>query len=123
MTECVVITTSVAARDEAQRIAGALIGERLAACVQVMPIESHYRWEGAIEQASELLLVIKTSAARAPAVQARILALHSYDVPELLVTPVVGGAAAYLDWIAEQVEPAPDEGERSFWACILLVLK
>ncbi len=107
MTECVVITTSVAVRDEAHRIADALIGERLAACVQVMPIESHYRWEGAIEQASELLLVIKTSAARAPAAQARVLALHSYHVPELLVMPVAGGTPAYLDWIAAQVEPAP----------------
>lgn len=107
MTECVVITTSVAARDEAQRIARTLIAERLAACVQVMPIESYYRWEGAIEQASELLLVIKTSAARAPAAQARILALHSYEVPELLVTPVVGGTPAYFDWIVRQLEPAP----------------
>jgi periplasmic divalent cation tolerance protein len=107
VTECVVITTSVAERDEAHRIADALIGERLAACVQVMPVESHYRWEGAIEQASELLLVIKTSGARAPAAQARVLALHSYDIPELMVTPVVGGAPAYLDWIAAQVEPAP----------------
>ncbi|WP_026359788.1 divalent-cation tolerance protein CutA [Sphingomonas sp. PR090111-T3T-6A] len=106
MTECVVITTSVAGREDAHRIAGALIGERLAACVQIMPIESHYRWEGEVEQASELLLTIKTSAERTLAVQARILALHSYAVPEVLVTPVIGGAAAYLDWIAQQVRPA-----------------
>jgi periplasmic divalent cation tolerance protein len=107
VTGCVVITTSVAARDEAHRIAGALIEERLAACVQVSPIESHYRWDGAVEQASELLLTIKTSAARAAAAEARILALHSYAVPELLVTPVIGGSAAYLDWIAAQVALAP----------------
>lgn len=106
MTECVVITTSVAGREDAHRLAGALVEERLAACVQVSAIESHYRWEGEVEQASELLLTIKTSAERALAVQARILALHSYAVPEVLVTPVIGGAADYLDWIAEQVRPA-----------------
>lgn len=107
MTECVVITTSVATRDEAHRIAVALIEDRLAACVQVTPIESHYRWEGAVEQAGELLLTIKTSAARTSAVETRILALHSYAMPELLVTPVIGGAPGYLDWIAAQVASAP----------------
>lgn len=106
MAECVVITTSLTTREDAHRIAGALIEERLAACVQVAPIESHYRWEGELEQASELLLTIKTTAARAPAAQARIAALHSYAVPELLVTPVIGGSEAYLAWIAESVAPA-----------------
>lgn len=106
MTECVVITTSLATREDAHRIAGALIEERLAACVQVMPIESHYRWEGELEQASELLLTIKTTAARATEAQARIAALHSYALPELLITPVIGGSAGYLDWIAEAVAPA-----------------
>ena len=107
MTECVVITTSLAARDEAHRIAAALIEERLAACVQVTPIESHYRWEGRVEQADELLLTIKTSAARAHAVEARIAALHSYALPEILVTPVIGGSKAYFDWIAQEVAPDP----------------
>ena len=105
MTECVVITTSVTTREDAHRIAGALIDERLAACVQVTPIESHYRWEGELEQASELRLTIKTTAARAPAAEARISALHSYALPELLVMPVIGGSAAYLAWIAEAVTP------------------
>jgi len=105
MTECVVITTSLATRDDAHRIAGALIEERLAACVQVMPIESHYRWEGELEQASELLLTIKTTAARAPDVEARVAVLHNYALPELLVLPVIGGSAAYLAWIAEAVTP------------------
>ncbi|HLZ79537.1 MAG TPA: divalent-cation tolerance protein CutA [Sphingomonas sp.] len=106
MTECVLITTSLATRDDAHRIAGALIEERLAACVQVTPVESHYRWEGELEQASELLLTIKTTAARAPSAEARIAALHSYALPELLVMPVIGGSAAYLAWIAEAVAPA-----------------
>lgn len=105
MTECVIITTSLATRDDAHRIAGALIGERLAACVQVTPIESYYRWDGQVEQASELLLTVKTTAACAPATEARIGALHSYALPELLVTPVIGGSAAYLGWIASAVTP------------------
>lgn len=107
MTECVVITTSLATRDEAHRIAAALIEERLAACVQIAPIESHYRWEGRVEHASELLLTIKTSAARAPAAEARIAALHSYALPEILVTPMAGGSKTYLDWIAQEVAPLP----------------
>jgi len=106
VTECVLITTSLATRDDAHRIAGALLEERLAACVQVTPIESHYRWDGALQQASELLLTIKTTAARVPAAEARIAALHSYALPELLVTPVIGGSAEYLAWIADAVTPA-----------------
>jgi periplasmic divalent cation tolerance protein len=101
----VVITTSLATREEANRIAGALIEGRLAACVQVAPIESHYRWEGELQQASELLLIIKTTAASAPAVEARIAALHSYALPELLVVPVIGGSTTYLAWIADAVAP------------------
>jgi periplasmic divalent cation tolerance protein len=106
VTECVVITTSLATRDDAHRLASTLIGEKLAACVQVTPIESYYRWDGQVEQAAELLLTIKTTAARASTVEARIAALHSYSLPELLVTPVVGGSAAYLDWIAGEVVQA-----------------
>lgn len=105
MTECVVITTSLTTREDAHRIAGALIDERLAACVQLTPIESHYRWDGELAQASELLLTIKTTAARAPAAEARIAALHSYALPELLIMPVIGGSAAYLAWIDEAVAP------------------
>jgi periplasmic divalent cation tolerance protein len=103
VTECVVITTSLATRDDAHRLASTLIGERLAACVQVTPIDSYYRWDGRVEQAGELLLTIKTTAARASAAEARIAALHSYSLPELLVTPVIGGSAAYLNWIAGEV--------------------
>ncbi len=106
MTDCVVITTSLATRDEAHRMAAALIEERLAACVHVTPIESHYRWDGQIETATELLLTIKTTAARAPAAEARIAALHSYALPEMLIMPVIGGSDAYLDWIAREVIPA-----------------
>jgi periplasmic divalent cation tolerance protein len=107
VTECVVITTTLTGREDAHRIAGALIDERLAACVQVAPVESHYRWQRDVQQVSELLLTIKTTTARASAVQARIVELHGYALPEILILPVIGGLEAYLAWIAEAVAPVP----------------
>jgi periplasmic divalent cation tolerance protein len=86
----------------AQAIAEVLVGERLAACVNVLPgLRSVYRWQGAIERADEALLLIKTVQAQLPALQARMAALHPYELPELVAVEVAGGLAAYLDWIAE----------------------
>jgi periplasmic divalent cation tolerance protein len=86
----------------AQAIADVLVGERLAACVNVLPgLRSVYRWQGAIERADEALLLIKTVQAQLPALQARMAALHPYELPELVAVEVAGGLAAYLDWIAE----------------------
>jgi periplasmic divalent cation tolerance protein len=86
----------------AQAIADVLVGERLAACVNVLPgLRSVYRWQGAIERADEALLLIKTVRGQLPAMQARVVALHPYELPELVAVEVAGGLAAYLDWIAE----------------------
>jgi periplasmic divalent cation tolerance protein len=86
----------------AQAIADVLVGERLAACVNVLPgLRSVYRWQGAIERADEALLLVKTVQAQLPALQARMAALHPYELPELVAVEVAGGLAAYLDWIAE----------------------
>jgi periplasmic divalent cation tolerance protein len=86
----------------AQAIADVLVGERLAACVNVLPgLRSVYRWQGAIERADEALLLIKTVRGQLPALQARVAALHPYELPELVAVEVAGGLAAYLDWIAE----------------------
>jgi periplasmic divalent cation tolerance protein len=86
----------------APAIADVLVGERLAACVNVLPgLRSVYRWQGAIERADEALLLIKTVQAQLPALQARMAALHPYELPELVAVEVAGGLAAYLDWIAE----------------------
>ena len=86
----------------AQAIADVLVGERLAACVNVLPgLRSVYRWQGAIERADEALLLIKTVRGQLPALQARVVALHPYELPELVAVEVAGGLAAYLDWIAE----------------------
>jgi len=89
--------------DTAQRIADVLVGERLAACVSVLPgLRSVYRWQGAVERADEVLLLVKTGADRLDALTARVTALHPYELPELVAVEVAGGLAAYLDWVSEQ---------------------
>jgi len=81
-------------------IARALVEERLAACVNVLPgVRSFYRWEGDIQDDAEILLIIKTQAGCCEALAAKINDLHPYDVPEVLVLPAVGGSAAYFGWI------------------------
>jgi periplasmic divalent cation tolerance protein len=86
----------------AERIAETLVGERLAACVNLVPgLTSVYRWEGRIQRDTELLLLIKTRAAVYPLLEARIRELHPYQTPEIIALPIQTGTAAYLDWIAD----------------------
>jgi periplasmic divalent cation tolerance protein len=95
----ILILSTAPTREEATRIAEVLVAEKLAACVQLSPIESWYRWEGKVEQAAEIRLHVKTTEALADRVEQRIAALHSYAVPELIRIAVSGGSAAYLDWV------------------------
>ena len=100
----VLVMSTVGSREDAERIAQALVGERLAACVNVVPgLLSIYRWKGAVERADELLLLIKTRAEMVEDLGARLRALHPYEVPELVVVPIAGGHGAYLDWITDSV--------------------
>ncbi len=86
--------------DAAGRLAEALVGERLAACVnRIGPVQSTYTWQGAVETADETLLAIKTTAARYPALQARLRELHPYELPEIIATPVSNGLPDYLAWV------------------------
>ena len=86
--------------DVAARIARALVEERLVACANLVAnVRSIYRWQGRVEDAGEVMLVLKTRADRVGALAERLRALHPYDVPELLVLPVEGGLAPYLDWV------------------------
>ena len=83
-----------------ERIARALVTEGLAACVNVLPtMQSVYRWRGNIESATEQLLIIKIRAADYHAVEQRIRALHSYELPEVIAVPLVGGYSRYLAWL------------------------
>ncbi len=89
----------------AQSIAEALVDERLAACVnRLSGIHSTYRWQGAVIRDDESLLLIKTTAARFEALRTRLLALHPYELPELVAVPVTHGHAAYLDWVRAGVD-------------------
>jgi periplasmic divalent cation tolerance protein len=99
MSAAIVLSTLPADHDPAP-LARALVDERLAACVNVLPpMQSIYRWEGQVEQTSEHQLIIKTSSERVEALKARLAQLHPYDVPEILVLPVADGANTYLDWV------------------------
>lgn len=100
MTDKIVILSTCATEEEAEKLARALVEERLAACVNVVPrVRSYYRWKGAIESAGECLLVIKSSRDLFADVSAALVKLHSYDVPEAIAIPLVDGAANYLDWL------------------------
>ena len=96
-----VLLTTFPSREEAQRTARLLVEEKLAACVQLLPIESFYRWQGAVQNEAEVLLLIKTRTALFDAAIARIKAVHSYTVPEIVALPFSSGFAGYLDWIGE----------------------
>jgi len=87
---------------EAEGLASALVEERLAACVNILPsVRSVYTWEGETCVDEEALLVIKSRAAQLDALRERVVALHPYDVPEVIALPIAGGHPPYLDWIAE----------------------
>jgi periplasmic divalent cation tolerance protein len=93
-------------QEAAAGIARALVEEHLAACVNLLPgIRSVYRWEGAIEEDAEVLLVVKTRADRAAALVDRVVELHPYDVPEVVMLPAVGGSPTYLEWVRKEAAP------------------
>jgi len=89
----------------AKQIASVLVEERLAACVNVVPgVTSVYRWQGAVETAAELLLIIKTNAAVYPRLQDRLRALHPYELPEIIAVSPAAGLPDYFTWITNSVE-------------------
>ncbi|MCA9216125.1 MAG: divalent-cation tolerance protein CutA [Planctomycetales bacterium] len=100
---CVVLTTF---GDEAngEQIIDALISQRLAACIQVMPIQSYYRWDGKVNCDAEKLVVIKTTKALYEKVQDTITANHAYETPQVVQVPITDGLPAYLDWISDETQ-------------------
>ncbi|OGQ97813.1 MAG: cytochrome C biogenesis protein CcdA [Deltaproteobacteria bacterium RIFOXYD12_FULL_55_16] len=105
MNEYIQISTTVATEEEAGAIARLLVEKRLAACVQVIgPLTSHYRWQGKIEMAGEYLCLAKSRAALYPEIEAAIKAIHAYELPELIATPIIAGSKEYLAWLAAEVK-------------------
>ncbi|MCU1307830.1 MAG: periplasmic divalent cation tolerance protein [Acidobacteriaceae bacterium] len=105
MTDKRIILTTTGSKEEARKIANALVERKLAACVNIIPkVESIYRWEGNIETAEEWLLIVKTNANAFTRVRDAIKELHSYDLPECVSISVEEGSEEYLQWIADQVQ-------------------
>jgi periplasmic divalent cation tolerance protein len=99
-----IVLTTVGDRANAERLARSLVEERLAACVNLLPgVRSIYRWKGAVEEADEILLVIKTTRAGHAALAARVRVLHPYELPELVAIDPADVDPAYLRWIGESV--------------------
>jgi len=106
MPEYIQVVTTVESPDDARRLAVALVQQRLAACVQVVgPIRSTYWWKGQIQTAEEWQCLIKTRRDLFVRLEAAIRAVHPYEVPEILATPVVAGHQPYLDWIEKETQP------------------
>jgi periplasmic divalent cation tolerance protein len=106
MTEALVVFCTCADEAEALRIANTLVEARLAACVNVFPaVQSVYRWQDSVEQAREILLLIKTTQDRFGAVRDHISGLHSYDTPEIVAVPISDGSEKYLTWLVSATEP------------------
>jgi periplasmic divalent cation tolerance protein len=101
VTDALVVLVTAPTAERAAEIARALVEARLAACGNVVPqIRSIYRWEGKVQDDQEALLVLKTTRARFEALRERVLALHPYEVPEVIALAVEAGSAPYLAWIA-----------------------
>ncbi len=95
-----IVLTTCGGKANAELIATRLVAERLSACVQMFPIASIYRWEGAVQQANEWMLFCKIKSSDYANVEAAIRAAHTYSNPEIVEVGIENGAQAYLDWIA-----------------------
>ena len=103
--QIVVVLTTFPIDEDAAALARALVTERLAACVNVLPpMSSTYRWEDNVEVVNEHQLIIKTMAARVEPLKVRLNELHPYDVPEILVLPIGDGATTYLEWLRQSID-------------------
>jgi periplasmic divalent cation tolerance protein len=105
MTDKRLVLSTAGSEEEARKIANALVEQKLAACVNIIPqIESIYRWQGKVESSREWLLLIKTSAEKFGAVRDAIRELHSYDLPECIALAIDDGSSAYLGWIEDSLQ-------------------
>lgn len=100
------VLTNLPSRESAESLAQHLVEDQLAACVNILaPCRSVYRWKGSVEAADEVPLLIKTTEARYPALQAAIRERHPYEIPEIIAVPIVEGLPDYLAWLAAETQP------------------
>lgn len=107
------VVTTTDSEETAAALARGVVDAGLGACVQVFPIRSFYRWDGAVRDDPEWRLEIKTAQSRLEALVEHVTTRHPYDVPEIIATPVTGGNTAYLDWVDEETAPGgwPNPGK------------
>jgi len=99
----IMVYVTAGGRDEATKLAHAVIDERLAACVNILPeITAVFRWEGAVSEGAETAMIMKSTGALLPKLTARIKELHSYDCPCVVAIPIEGGNKAFIKWIADE---------------------
>ena len=110
MSEYIQVFTTLEKKDDAERIARALLEKKLAACVQIVgPVSSYFQWQGKVELALEFLCIIKSRQNLFAGLEAVIKQMHPYEVPELLAMPVTAGGRGYLAWLEQELEPEPPE--------------
>ncbi len=100
---CGVVLVTAASQQQAEEIAGVVVEAKLAACVNIFPIQSIYRWEGKLHNHQEWQLLMKTDLKVFPVLEAKIREIHSYQVPEIIALPITCGYEPYLQWIFAQV--------------------
>ena len=105
MTDKIVVLSTCGSAEEAEKIARSLVEKRLAACVNIVPgMRSVYRWKGAIEDASEWLLLIKSKRELFEKLCAELAGLHSYETPEIVALPIAEGSESYLNWMEAELQ-------------------
>ena len=109
MTPFIQVVTTLADKTSAERLAGQLLEQRLAACVQISPCTSWYRWQGKIEQGEEMICTIKSRRDLFPELCRAIRVLHPYQVPEILASQVVAGGEEYLHWLSQELRPPKED--------------
>lgn len=113
MSAHIVVLVTASSAEEGRTIGRALVEERLAACVNIIPsIESLYRWQGHVHHDQEVLLIAKTTTAALEQLGNRVKQLHSYDTPEVIALPIIAGAEDYLLWIDEETRSSGPSTQR-----------
>jgi len=105
MSEAIIVLVTCGSEEEAVKISNALVEEKLASCVNLIPpIRSIYRWEGKIWDEKEWLLFIKTQRKKFDKLEKKVKSLHSYTVPEIIALPIIEGSSSYLEWLVEMTD-------------------